>query len=130
MRHVVVSAAVIERDGAFLMTRRASGSHLEGTWEFPGGKQEPGESLEQSLVREIREELGCGVEVGPLLLVTRHAYPEVAVELHFFRALLVGAPAPQLGQEMRWVRREELASLPLPEADADLVALLTARPRP
>jgi mutator protein MutT len=130
MRHVVVSAAVIERDGAFLMTRRASGSHLEGTWEFPGGKQEPGESLEPSLVREIREELGCGVEVGPLLLVTRHAYPEVAVELHFFGALLVGEPAPQLGQEMRWVRREELAALPLPEADADLVALLTARPRP
>jgi 8-oxo-dGTP diphosphatase len=129
MRHVVVSAAVIERDGAFLMTRRASGSHLEGTWEFPGGKQEPRESLEQSLVREIREELGCGVDVGPVLLVTRHAYPEVAVELHFFRASLTGAPAPQLGQEMRWVRREELASLPLPEADADLVALLTGRPR-
>lgn len=127
MRHVVVSAAVIERDGAFLMTRRASGSHLEGTWEFPGGKQEPGESLEQSLVREIREELGCGVEVGPVLLVTRHAYPEVAVELHFFRALLVEEPLPQLGQEMRWVRREVLASLPLPEADADLVALLTGR---
>lgn len=125
MRHVVVSAAVIEQDDAFLMTRRASGSHLEGTWEFPGGKQEPGEPLDACLVREIREELGCGVVVGPVLLVTRHAYPEVAVELHFFRASLADQPVPQLGQEMRWVRREELAALPLPEADADLVALLT-----
>ena len=125
MRHIVVSAAVIERDAAFLLTRRASGSHLGGTWEFPGGKQEPGEALEEALVREIREELGCGVVVGPVLLVTRHAYPDVAVELHFFSATLAEDPVPQLGQEMRWVRREELASLPLPEADADLVALLT-----
>ncbi|BCS35780.1 DNA mismatch repair protein MutT [Luteitalea sp. TBR-22] len=129
MRHIVVSAAVIEREGAFLLTRRASGSHLAGTWEFPGGKQEPGESLEQSLVREIREELGCEVAVGPVLLVTRHAYPEVIVELHFFTATLLEEPVPQLGQDMRWVPRQQLAALPLPEADADLVALLTGETR-
>lgn len=130
MRHIIVSAAVIERDGAFLLTRRASGTHLAGTWEFPGGKQEPGETLEASLVREIREELGCVADVGALLLTSRHRYPEVTVELHFFRTTLLDAPVPQLGQEMRWVPREELAALPLPEADADLVALLTGTDTP
>ena len=125
MRLVIVSAAVIEREGAFLLTRRAEGAHLAGTWEFPGGKQEPGESLEEALSRELREELGCGSEIGPRLLTTRHAYPEVHVELHFYAVTLTGPPVPQLGQEMRWVPRADLASLPLPEADADLVALLT-----
>jgi len=127
MRHVIVSAAVIERDDAFLLTRRAAGAHLEGRWEFPGGKQEPGESLETALAREIQEELGCRAVIGAHLLTTRHVYPEVSVELHFFAATLDGAPMPQLGQEMRWVPRAELTSLPLPEADADLVALLTTR---
>ena len=55
---LVVTAAVIERDGAFLLTRRLDGTHLEGQWEFPGGKCEPGETLEQCLARELREELG------------------------------------------------------------------------
>ena len=58
------------------------------------------------------------------MLVTRHAYPERTVELHFFRASLVGEPVPQLGQQMRWVSRAELSALELPEADADLIRLL------
>ncbi len=125
MRSIIVSAAVVEQDGAFLLTRRASDAHLGDRWEFPGGKLEPGETLEASLVREIHEELGCGLEVGPLLLTSRHAYPEVHVELHFFAATLIGAPVPQLGQAMRWVPRAELSSLPFPEADVELVRLLT-----
>ena len=124
MTPIVVAAAVIERDGAFLLTRRLKGTHLEGTWEFPGGKCEPLETPAACLVREIREELAAGVIVDDLLLVTRHAYPERTVELHFFRATLVGEPSPQQGQEMRWARREELAALEFPEADAELIEML------
>ena len=127
MREIVVSAAVIEHEDAFLLTRRAADTHLGGRWEFPGGKVEPGETVDAALVREIGEELGCAVQVGSLLLTTRHAYPDVHVELHFFSARLVGEPSPQLGQEMQWVARAQLALLPLPEADADLVALLVSR---
>lgn len=121
---IVVAAAVIERDGAFLLTRRLKGTHLEGTWEFPGGKCEPGEALDACLVRELREELAVDAVVGERLLVTRHAYREGAVELHFFGVQLAGDPVPQLGQQMRWVPRSELATLDLPEADADLIRLL------
>ncbi len=122
---IVVAAAVIERDDAFLLTRRLKGTHLEGTWEFPGGKCEPDETLAQCLAREIREELGAGIDVGERLLVTRHAYVERAVELHFFRGTLDRQPVPQIGQQMRWVPRQELATLELPAADADLIRLLT-----
>ena len=126
-RTITVSAAVVERDDAFLLTRRAADAHLAGRWEFPGGKREPGETGEQALAREIREELGCEADIGALLLTTEHAYPEVHVRLEFFAVTLRDEPEPQLGQAMCWVPRRELASLPLPEADADLVTLLTTR---
>jgi len=129
MTTILVSAAVIERDDAFLLTRRLKGTHLEGTWEFPGGKCEPDETPAACLVREIREELAVEARVGERLLVTRHAYPERAVELHFFRAEVTGDPMPQLGQQMRWVSRAELSLLELPEADADLIRLLVAESR-
>ena len=125
MTAIVVAAAVIERDDAFLLTRRLKGTHLAGTWEFPGGKCEGVETLEACLVRELREELAADIHVGREVLVTRHRYPERTVELHFFETELVGEPIPQLGQQMRWVRRDELTSLELPEADAELIRLLT-----
>ena len=126
MTTILVSAAVIERDDAFLLTRRLQGTHLGGTWEFPGGKCEPDETPEACLVREIREELAVEAKVGELLLVTRHAYPERTVQLHFFRAGLVGEPLPQLGQQMRWVNRDDLRTMELPPADADLIQILLA----
>ena len=82
---IVVTAAVIERDGGFLVTRRQTGVHLEGYWEFPGGKCEPGETYAACLARELREELDVGVTVGEELFATTHAYPDRAVELHFLR---------------------------------------------
>jgi 8-oxo-dGTP diphosphatase len=121
---IVVAAAVIERDGCFLLTRRLKGTHLEGTWEFPGGKCEPDETADACLVREIREELGVGIHLGAQLLVSRHAYPERTVELHFFQGALDGEPTPQIGQQMRWAGRDELAQITFPDADRALIDLL------
>jgi 8-oxo-dGTP diphosphatase len=126
MTTIVVAAGVIERDERFLLTRRQQGVHLEGYWEFPGGKCEPGETHDACLRREIREELGVEAIVGDELLTTTHGYPDRRVELHFLRCDVEGMPAPQLGQEMRWVARTELATLALPPADAELIRLLAA----
>lgn len=121
---IVVTAAVIERDGAYLVTRRQRGVHLEGYWEFPGGKCEPGESLDECLRRELVEELGADAEIGAELLAVTHAYPDRRVELHFIACTLIGTPSPLLGQEMRWVARADLRSLQFPPADAELIAML------
>ena len=121
---IVVTAAVIDRDGRLLVTRRLKGVHLEGYWEFPGGKCDAGESLEACLARELREELDVEALVGEEVFVTTHAYADRSVELHFFRCDLQGEPRPLLGQEMRWAPREELATLEFPPADAELIRLL------
>jgi 8-oxo-dGTP diphosphatase len=125
-RHVLVTAAVIERDGAFLMTRRLEGTHLAGHWEFPGGKCRKGETLEASLIREIHEELGADIVVGLEILASTHEYPERVVELRFFRCELKSEPKPVLGQALRWVPRADLGSFPLPPADNELVWRLIA----
>jgi 8-oxo-dGTP diphosphatase len=126
---VVVAAAVIEREGRILVTKRPEGVHLEGHWEFPGGKCAPGETLQECLARELREELGVDSAVGPELLSTSHDYSDRRVALHFFRCSLESDPRPLLGQEMRWVERRELAALQFPPADTELIALLTLTPR-
>jgi 8-oxo-dGTP diphosphatase len=127
MTTIVVAAAVIERDGRLLVTRRVQGTHLEGYWEFPGGKCDPGETLTACLARELREELAVDAAIGREILTTTHAYPDRQVELHFFVCDLLGEPAPQLGQAMRWIARGELRSLSLPPADTELLVLLGGR---
>jgi mutator protein MutT len=122
---LVVLAAVVERDGRFLVTRRLADTHLSGLWEFPGGKCEPGESHDECLRRELLEELGVGAAIGEELLVTEHAYPERTVRLHFRRCTLIGEPRAVLGQDMRWVTRAELKTMDYPEADRALIDLLT-----
>ncbi|OFW11456.1 MAG: hypothetical protein A3H96_00705 [Acidobacteria bacterium RIFCSPLOWO2_02_FULL_67_36] len=121
---LVVTAAVIERGGAYLVTRRVRGVHLEGYWEFPGGKCDGGESHADCLAREMREELDTGVRIGPEIFSVAHAYGDRVVELHFFSCELTGEPRPLLGQEMRWVRREELPLLKFPPADDELIAMI------
>ena len=121
---IVVTVAVVERDQEFLVTRRLRGTHLAGYWEFPGGKCHGGEGLEACLHREILEELGARLRVGEEIHAVSHEYPERIVELHFFRCDLLDEPRPILGQEMRWVAREALATLDFPPADADLIAML------
>jgi len=126
---IVVAAAVVERDGRVLVTRRLRGTHLEGYWEFPGGKCDPGETLAACLLRELREELAADATIGGEILSTSHSYPDRRVELHFFSVELSGEPVPQLGQEMKWITRSELRSVPLPPADAELVDLLLSTGR-
>ncbi len=128
MTTLVVSAAVIEREGRFLVTRRQKGVHLEGHWEFPGGKCETGETIAACLIRELDEELGVAVDVGREILTTSHAYPDRIVELHFLECRLLGEPHPQIGQEMQWVAGTELAGLRFPPADEELIALLSGSP--
>ena len=122
-----VVAAVIERGDRFLLTRRLVGTHLGGYWEFPGGKCHPGEDHQACLAREIREELDSGVDVGDRLLSTTYAYPEKVVALHFYACTLHRPPRAVLGQEMRWVSREELEHMRLPPADRKFVEKLRGR---
>jgi mutator protein MutT len=128
--HIIVVAAVIEDDGAFLVTRRQAGVHLEGLWEFPGGKIDPSETHAEALKREIKEELDTDVDVRELVFTTSHAYPEVTVTLYFYRCRLKGVPRPLLGQDMRWVARAELPSLGFPPADEELIKLLSGASPP
>ncbi|MEP6782491.1 MAG: (deoxy)nucleoside triphosphate pyrophosphohydrolase [Acidobacteriota bacterium] len=125
MTPVVVVAAVIERNDAFLLTLRPDGTHLAGHWEFPGGKVHGHETHEEALRREIFEELDAVARVGELVHTVTHAYPEQTVQLFFYKCDLDGEAKPMIGQEMRWVARRELSALPFPEADRELITTLT-----
>lgn len=118
---LVVVAAVIEEGGRFLVARRLAGTHLAGYWEFPGGKVHEGETHEAALRREVSEELNVGISNARRIFHTAHAYPERSVELHFYRGELTAEPQPMLGQELRWITREEFAGLEFPPADAELI---------
>jgi 8-oxo-dGTP diphosphatase len=122
---IVVVAAVIEEEGAFLVTRRQKGVHLAGLWEFPGGKIDEGETHDAALVREIREELDAEIEVGDLIFHVTHAYDDRTVALFFYRCRLRTEARPLIGQEMRWVPRADLPTLGFPPADEELITLLT-----
>jgi 8-oxo-dGTP diphosphatase len=127
MNPIAVVAAVIERDGCFLLTLRPHGTHLSGHWEFPGGKVHASESHAEALRRELFEELDIVGQIGELVHTITHAYPEKTVALHFYRCDFQGEPKPMMGQEMRWVSRVDLSSLPFPEADRDLIRILSER---
>ena len=121
---VDVVAAVIERDGRYLITRRLEGTHLAGLWEFPGGKILPGEKPEDALRRESKEELGVEATVGELIETVDWTYPEKTVRILFFRCAVQGEPCPQERQEMLWVEAAELPAYRFPAADLGLVERL------
>ena len=124
MKTIVVTAAIIQREGRYLVTRRQPGAHLAGVWEFPGGKCDDGEPLTSCIARELEEELGITATVGLEIFTITHDYPDRRVELHFFECQSSDDPSPLLGQEMRWVAREELEDLDFPPADAELIQIL------
>jgi len=124
---IEVSAALIFRDGKILITQRHAKSHLGGLWEFPGGKREPGETFEQCLVREIREELGIEVEVGEMFEEISHTYAERTVHLKFFTCKLIsGKPRTLDCAAFKWVDKTELADFEFPAADTRLLEKLRA----
>jgi 8-oxo-dGTP diphosphatase len=127
---VLVVAAIVEQEETFLVTRRQAGVHLEGMWEFPGGKIHDSETHAAALRREMREELDVDVDVHDLIFETTHAYPERRVTLFFYRCALRGTPRPLLGQEMQWVPRTQLPTLRFPPADEELIRRLTGSDAP
>jgi 8-oxo-dGTP diphosphatase len=126
VKRLRVVAAVIRRGDEILITRRPDRDGRTGQWEFPGGKIEPGESEPDALRREIVEELGCGLEVGALLLRHAHRYPSLDVELAFYAAALPPGAVPRaIGvSDMAWARVGTLAGYDFLEADRTVLAEL------
>ena len=126
---IEVAAALIFDSYRLLIAQRPPGVHLEGLWEFPGGKREPGETYEACLLREIREELGCEVLVGSMLHESEHAYPEKCVRIRFFQCQVVsGIPKPLECASLRWVFQDSLGQFQFPEADQALIEQLKMHP--
>jgi len=122
---IEVSAALIFRDGQLLITQRHAQVHLGGLWEFPGGKREAGETFEQCLVREIREELGVEISAGELFEEISHDYPEKSVHLKFFICKLIsGDPQPLDCAAVKWIDRAQLSEFEFLAADAQLLVKL------
>ena len=125
---LVAACALIDVDGRVLLAQRPAGKPMAGLWEFPGGKVESGERPEDSLIRELKEELGIVVREACLAPLTfaSHAYPE----FHLLMPLYVcrrwdGTVTPREGQRLAWVRPNRLREYPMPPADEPLIAHLT-----
>jgi 8-oxo-dGTP diphosphatase len=126
---LVAACALIDADGRVLIAQRPEGKSMAGLWEFPGGKIETGERPEQSLIRELKEELGIVVKedcLAPLTFAS-HLYPD----FHLLMPLYVcrrweGFVKAQEGQRLKWVRPTELRDYPMPPADEPLISHLTA----
>ena len=124
---LVAAVALVDADGRVLLARRPPGKAMEGLWEFPGGKLAAGETPEQALIRELREELGIDTEQSCLapLAFASHGYDD----FHLLMPLYVcrvwnGTVVPKEGQELRWVRPARLRDFPMPPADAPLIPVL------
>lgn len=122
---IPVVAALIVRDGRLLIARRPEGKHMAGRWEFPGGKLEKGESPEEAIEREIREELAAEIRAGRVYQAIAYSYPEKDVLLLFYAASVVsGEPRPVEEAEIRWITLEELDEYAFAPVDAMLVERL------
>lgn len=121
---MVVVAAAIERDGRYLAARRTRPRDVAGRWEFPGGKVEPGETDEQALVREIREELGVEITIGERIPGEWPLRDDLV--LHLYAATLTGGdPAPlEQHDEIRWVSPQEFDDIDWLPSDVEAVAII------
>jgi 8-oxo-dGTP diphosphatase len=125
---LVAACALIDADGRVLIAQRPPGKSMAGLWEFPGGKVEPGERPEQSLIRELKEELGIVVKEECLAPLTFASHPYA--DFHLLMPLYVcrrweGIVAAREAQKLKWVRPDELRNYPMPPADEPLIPHLT-----
>jgi 8-oxo-dGTP diphosphatase len=124
----VTAGLIRDAEGRYLITQRRRGSHLEGLWEFPGGKLEAGETPEAGLRRELEEELTATFEVGPLVETIRWEYPDRTIVLRFHACHHVSGPIePREGQAMAWVAPAQLGDYRFPPADGALIQRLKSR---
>lgn len=131
MQTLNVTAAVIERGREILIAQRLEDSHMGLKWEFPGGKIEPGESPEECLRREIKEELDLDILVENKLMVVEHQYEELKVFLHCYRCIYLGGDAKKKDcQDFRWVFTGDLKSYSFADADYPVVRYLTEKAGP
>jgi len=124
---LVVACVLLDGEGRLLIAKRPEGRSLAGLWEFPGGKMEPGEAPEATLIREFAEELG--IEIAPADLAPLTFASHTYADFHLLMPLFLcrrwrGHPAAHEGQELAWVRPEELAAYAMPPADEPLKAIL------
>src|SRR5581483_4623247 len=124
---IEVAAGLVFRNGLLLITQRLPDAHLGGLWEFPGGKRHEGESFEDCLRRELREELAIEVEVKELSETITHEYPEKSVHLRFFRCLWQRNEPRSIGvKDFAWIGKSQLGSYAFPAADSRLLDKLAA----
>ncbi len=126
--HVAVGV-ILNSNQQVLIARRPMGSHQGGLWEFPGGKVETGESLEQALFRELKEELAIEVSESSALVTIEHDYGDklVLLDVCMVRAFTGDAVGVE-GQDLRWVGLDQLSEYQFPAANKPIVELLTALP--
>ncbi|MCP4901095.1 MAG: (deoxy)nucleoside triphosphate pyrophosphohydrolase [bacterium] len=121
----VVAAVIRDQLGRILLAQRPKSSHMGGLWEFPGGKSVEGETPQQSLKRELAEELDIIAEIGDPLTFATHTEPQLHILLLFFKAaILEGTPRGAEGQSVMWVEPADLKNYPTPPADSALVRQL------
>ena len=122
-----VAAAVIIEDGLLFLARRGPVERLSGLWELPGGKLEPGETLQQCLERELLEELAMASEAGDVLARTTHAYEHGSFEMLALSVKRLSDYEPTVHDLVRWVSRDDLYTLEIAPADIELIAELERR---
>ena len=123
--HIIVTAGLISKAGKFLISKRPEGCHLAGFWEFPGGKQEKNETLEECLKREIREELDIEIHIEKKVMTVHHEYDTKKVTLHFFNCTSLRGPLlARECQEIRWVDRKDLNKYRFPPPDLDVIQII------
>ncbi|MET0168763.1 MAG: (deoxy)nucleoside triphosphate pyrophosphohydrolase [Aliihoeflea sp.] len=124
---LVAACALVDTDGRVLLSQRPPGKQLAGLWEFPGGKVEPGETPEETVVRELAEELGIETKTACLAPLTfaSHAYEDFNLLMPLFVCRRFwGIPQAMEGQQLKWVRPTKMRDYPMPPADEPLIPFL------